>query len=116
MRPYSDDPEMMTAESVSSLPLFSQPELRTLARRDNPDTAKEAALGIVDHLPQLQARVYAAFVEHGAMTAKQAERLPEFAELGFSTVRKRCSEGLAMGWLVRTGEICDGCHVLAARK
>jgi hypothetical protein len=48
------------------------------------------------------------------MTAKEAERLPDFADLGFSTVRKRCSEGVQQGWLRTTGTIKDGCQELEA--
>ena len=55
------------------------------------------------------------------MTAKQVEGLPEFKrpdgvtpEFGFSTLRKRCSEGLRDGWLRDTGKKEDGCMVLEA--
>lgn len=97
------------AREQRDLPLFTQ--VRTMARRADPETAKEAAVGIADHLPHLQRRVLTAFVEHGAMTAKAAERLPEFKGLGFSTVRKRVSELHQAGLLRSTGRTDKGCAV-----
>lgn len=111
------DPEYepVRPQPVSDLPLFATP-VREMARRGDPDTSKAAALAISETLSNLQARVWTAFSEHGDMSAKQAECLPEFADLGFSTVRKRCSEGLRAGWLRATGEIRDGCMVYALRE
>jgi hypothetical protein len=107
-RQYSDDPEYISRESVSELPLFVT-ETRTLARPGDPDTSKEAALAISDRLTELQQQVYQTFVAAGPMTAKECEDLPEYETWGFSSVRKRCSELLARGWLVRTGVKRGGC-------
>jgi hypothetical protein len=76
---------------------------------DDPESSKEAAVTISDRLSDLQQRVLAAYRRDGAMTAKECEALPEFAEWGFSTVRHRCSDLLRMGWLVRTGVKRGGC-------
>jgi hypothetical protein len=107
-RAFRDDPEYISRESVSELPLFVT-ETRTLARPNDPATSHEAALAISDTLSQLQQRVYQTFVAAGPMTAKECEDLPEYETWGFSTVRKRCSELLARGWLVRTGVKRGGC-------
>jgi hypothetical protein len=99
---------------LSDLPLFASPQVGTMARTSDPETSQAAAAGIVEQLTSLQLRVYVAFVEHGKMTAKEAERLPDFADLGFSTVRKRCSEGVQQEWLRPTGTVRDGCQELEA--
>jgi hypothetical protein len=110
---YEREMERQRREAVAreqrDLPLFTQ--VRTMAHRDDPETAKEAAVGIAGHLPRLQQRVFAAFIEHGPMTAKTAERLPEFAQCGFSTVRKRISELHQRGLLRDTGRTDNGCTV-----
>jgi len=87
-----------------------------MARRSDPDTSKQAAVALVDQLPRLQQRVYAAFVAHGPMTAKQAEQLEEFEGYGFSTVRKRISELHRAGVLRYTGRIAAGCSVYEAAQ
>lgn len=43
------------------------------------------------------------------MTDKELERLPEFADYGFSTIRKRRSELYQMGRLDETGTVREGC-------
>ena len=96
-------------EGVESLPLFATP-IREMARRDDPDTSKAAAIAVSDRLTELQARVLAAFQRHGRLTAKELEQLPEMEDLGFSTARKRCSELLSRGWLRKTGTVKDGCR------
>lgn len=75
-----------------------------LASRHDRDASKDAAELIVPDLSELQARVMAAFRHHGQMTARQAEELPEFATLGFSTVRKRICELAKLGQLVGCGK------------
>jgi hypothetical protein len=95
------------------LPLFA-PQVRPMARRSDPATSNEAALAIVDQLPRLQMAVFSAFAANGPMTAKQAERLPEFEAYGFSTVRKRISELAGRGWLRDTGQREAGCAVYEA--
>jgi hypothetical protein len=108
-RSYSaDDHEPLASDQLRDLPMFVT-EIRTLARPGDPDTSKQAALAISDRLTELQQQVYQTFVAAGPMTAKECEDLPEYETWGFSTVRKRCSELLARGWLVRTGVKRGGC-------
>jgi hypothetical protein len=115
VRSYAaDDPEMYAREATQDLPLFAAPQVRTLARRSDPETSRDAAVNIVEHLTELQRRVLAAYREHGRLTPKEVEDLPEFQDLGFSTARKRCSEGLRDGWLRRTGITRDGSDELEA--
>lgn len=109
-----EDPALQRT-GTDDLPLF-QPQVRTLARRSDPDTSRDAALQIAEHLTELQARVLQAYRTYGAMSAKVLEQLPEFADLGFSTARKRCSEGVRDGWLRDTGRKEDGSAVLEANQ
>lgn len=74
-----------------------------LARRDDPVTSHEAAAVISGKLTRLQARVMAAF-ENREMTMGECEKLPEFAGLAPSTIRKRGSECWHMGRLTACGK------------
>ncbi len=74
-----------------------------LARRHDPLTSHAAADCIAPKLSQLQAEVLSAYRRHGPMSARVAERLPEFASYGFSTVRKRISELHKLGELAESG-------------
>lgn len=78
-----------------------------LARKFDPETSQAAADRIQEQLNALQQRVYAVFLMRGRLTAKQAEKLECFKDLGFSTVRKRVSELAAADFLVADGTI-DG--------
>lgn len=103
----------MRSESAD-LPLFVT-EIRTMARSNDPDTSKAAAVKIADKLNRLQLHVLSAFTRHGKMTAKVAENLPVFGpsglSLGYSTVRKRIGELKDRGKLYDTGEREAGCTV-----
>ena len=66
-------------------------------------TSAAAAEQIKAKLGQLQRRVLQAYREHHRLSARQAERLPEFARYGFSTIRKRISELAAAGLIVEDG-------------
>lgn len=94
---------------MDSLPLFQTP-VREMARRSDPDSSKRAALAISETLSTLQQRVFEAVQRHGRLTAKEAEDLEEFADLGFSTVRKRIVELHQRNWLSTTGVIRGGCR------
>jgi hypothetical protein len=85
---------MSAARQYSDLPLFAMPphRVRGMARVPDRTTSIDAAERIHDRVSELQQRVLEAFRTHGNMTAEQCEDLPEFAELGPSTVRKRISE------------------------
>lgn len=74
-----------------------------LARARDPATSKAAAAVVEVLLTELQAKVLEAFRRRGPLTARTAERLPEFADYGFSTVRKRISELAALGCLEPAG-------------
>ncbi len=57
---------------------------------------------------KLHNRIIEAF-EVRPMTDKELERLPQFANYGFSTIRKRRSELYYMGRLAETGVVREGC-------
>jgi hypothetical protein len=78
-------------------------------RDADPPTSKAAAEKVIPILTRIQALVLSAYRLHGPMTAKECERLPAFAEYGFSTVRKRISELVQLGRLVATGVERGGC-------
>ena len=84
-------------------------EMRVLLGRhhmthvDGPDTEESAADVVRPHLGKIQALVLAAYEAHGPMSAREAERLPEFGDYGFSTIRKRISELASDGLLVALG-------------
>ena len=74
-----------------------------LARATDPATSHQAAEAIAGDLSKLQALVLEAFHRYGEMTARRAERLPEFEAYGFSTIRKRVSELHRAGRLLAVG-------------
>ena len=74
-----------------------------LARNADPDTSHEAGGVVRPHLGRIQQLVLNAYERHGPMSARTAERLPQFAEFGFSTIRKRISELAHKGLLVEAG-------------
>lgn len=93
--------------AVDDLPLFETPATTsptgTHARLHDAPTARAAAERVTrdaGKLRALQARVLEAVRELGPIDGATLERLPRFAELGFSTVRKRLSE-LAQAGRVR---------------
>ena len=79
------------------------PTATGLTRRTDPDTSHEAADAIAPKLSSIQTAVIAAYIQRGPMSARQAERLPELSEWGFSTIRKRVSELAQLGRLVEAG-------------
>lgn len=64
-----------------------------------------AAAGVRRKVTQLHERVIEAYRQHGEMSARQVEALPEFAGMGFSTIRKRVSElaSVEMAFLLEAG-------------
>ena len=74
-----------------------------MSRRSDPITSLAAAAVIEPIVNKLQGDVLKAFSEHGDMTARTAERLGEFANYGFSTIRKRISELAQRGQLAQRG-------------
>ena len=85
----------------------------TLHRATDPETSVAAAERILSRLSGLQKEVLRAIrrlhnqTGKGA-TAKEIERLPDFAGYGFSTVRKRISELKQAGLIRGSGEDRDG--------
>lgn len=75
-----------------------------LVRRGDPQPSHDAADAIATKLTPLQAEVLAAF-QGCEMSARQAERLPQFATLAPSTIRKRVSELHKRGSLYDVGRV-----------
>ena len=78
--------------------------VRPAVRRRDPATSAAAAAYVRRRLTEIQRAVLTAYRNRGALSARQAERLPELASWGFSTVRKRVSELAAVGVLEPAGE------------
>ena len=79
-----------------------------MSRRTDPSTSSRAAAAVRPVLGKIQLLVLAAYAQHGPMSARQAERLPDFEDYGFSTIRKRISELSVAGFLAGTGVDTDG--------
>jgi hypothetical protein len=73
-------------------------------RWDSPSTSREAAASIAPVRTALHQAVLDALTAGGPMTDEQLERLPQFAHLGPSTIRKRRSELFQQGAVVAVGE------------
>lgn len=61
-------------------------------RKSDPETSKRAAESVEPKRSAIQQAVIDAYVEHGPMTARVCERLPQFEGYSPSTIRKRISE------------------------
>lgn len=90
--------------------------LKTMHRRDDPQTSIAAAKRILPGISSLQYRVYESLLKYfrrtgNGMTDKELERLPEFRKCGYSTVRKRRTDLLQKGYVVDSGEKRDGLTV-----
>ncbi|MCP4661019.1 MAG: hypothetical protein GY856_36925 [bacterium] len=92
-------PKKQEGPSIFDAPLVVSP----MSRKDDPGTSKQAAAIVLDSLGSIQRLVLEVYREHGAMTARTAERLPEFESYGFSTIRKRISELAQAGYLREAG-------------
>ena len=104
LKPRSRDEQanLFTFARVGDVEVARIPEPLPLVREHDPQTSHEAAAAIAPNLNALQEAVYAAFLERGPASARQAEQWPELA-YGFSTVRKRVSELARLGYLVAQG-------------
>ena len=78
--------------------------LRRMTHRGGRVTEAKAAEAVLRGVSALQQQVLDAFDEFHQLTAEQCERLPCFAHLAPSTVRKRISELAQAGKLVAAGE------------
>lgn len=72
--------------------LIDSCEFKTMMRKNDPRTSKEAAAKIVPHLSDLHNQVIDCFLLYGSMTDEELENLPHFKDYGPSTVRKRRGE------------------------
>ena len=95
--------------------LQKQYPVRGMIRNDDHGTSVSAAISILPHLSDLQARVLAAFRRNEAMTDRELEKLPCFSELAPSTIRKRRGELVKADLVVDTGERRDGMIVWEAK-
>jgi hypothetical protein len=88
--------------TVTDLPLFAPVPL--VRARDH-RTSRLAADRVTPVLTPLRLKVYQTIRDAGpyGLTAKELERLPQFADLAPSTARKRISELLASGHIVAIG-------------
>jgi hypothetical protein len=80
------------------------PDITGMVHRGDPSTSRDAAVRVARHCSELHERVLAAFGRFGPMTDEELEELPEFADLGPSTIRKRRSELYHDGALIAVGE------------
>jgi len=84
-----------------------------LHRRDDPPTSREAATQLTPHLSALQFRVLWALCKLHQRTKQGAtdgelERLPDFTDCKFSTVRKRRAELRDKGHVAESGCTREG--------
>ena len=115
---------MSLPHSLRDLALWNQPSdpppassltaPKGMVRRGDHATSCDAAARVKLTVKALRAQVLEAYRRHGAMTQKEVEQLPEFAECGASTCRKRVSELSKAEYfdpplLVKTGVVRDGC-------
>ena len=75
-----------------------------MVRRDARDTEISAAAAVERRLNESHEAVRAAFRKHGSLTDSQLEQLPEFAEWGPSSARKRRGELMLAGELQAVGD------------
>ena len=95
-------PVMNPSMELSSSAPF--PSTRGMVRSNDPDTSYAAARAVSRKLNELHFRILAALrTNDKPMTAEQLERLPQFADFGPSTVRKRVSELAHMGKVLEAG-------------
>jgi hypothetical protein len=111
-RPPDEQTSMFVFCLVGETEIARIPEA-PLVRHSDPPTSHEAAGFIAEKLNAIQQAVYAAFLERGPASARQAEAWPELRTYGFSTVRKRVSELARVGYLVEVGTETDSGHTRA---
>ncbi len=77
-----------------------------MVRKTDPNTSHQAAEAMRPDLGKIHKLVIDVFRNVGQMSAREAERRPEFEGYGFSTIRKRISELASdtMGVLEKCGE------------
>lgn len=98
-----DAAEDMCRRAVDLGPLFDAPPVPSMATHDDYATSRAAADRVAPATGALRGRVLHAIKRQPGITDPELERLPEFADCGPSTVRKRRSELLKQGWLRAAG-------------
>ena len=78
-------------------------ELHRMVHRDDPSTSLDAAANLLPRLNTIQKKVLDALRGLGPMTDEELELLPQFADYGPSTIRKRRSELYQAGLVVEAG-------------
>lgn len=80
-----------------------EPDITGMVHADDPETSRKAATTIARKASALHTQIQDALEAHGPMNDEQLERLPQFADYGPSTIRKRRSELFQWGTLVAVG-------------
>lgn len=79
-----------------------------MVRNADPETSHEAAKVVVPHVGSTAELILTAYRRRGPMSARKAERLPEFSSYGFSTIRRRITDLHRSGELEECGIDHDG--------
>lgn len=82
-----------------------------MVRIPSHDTSVQAAKAVLPCRTVLQQQILSALIARGPMTDGELENLPQFADYGPSTVRKRRSELYHDGRVRPTGETRDRMNV-----
>jgi hypothetical protein len=90
--------------------------LRTMHRRNDPETSIAAAKQILPGISVLQHRAYETLLNHfrltgKGLTGKELQQPPEFREYEFSTVHERLTDLMQKGYVIDSGEKRDGLTV-----
>lgn len=88
--------------NLADLPLFSRPPM---TRENDGKTSTDAAARILPKVNALHEQVLSALAAAGAegLNDRQLEQLPQFAQYGPSTIRKRRSELYQLGYVTHCG-------------
>lgn len=90
--------------------------LRTMHRRNDPQTSIAAAKQILPPISVLQHRAYETLLQHfrrtgNGLTDKELDQAPEFREYEFNTVHERLTDLMEKGYVIDSGEKRDGLTV-----
>ncbi len=79
-----------------------------MVRQSDPETSHEAAKVVAPHVGSTVELILSVYRRRGPMSARKAERLPEFSSYGFSTIRRRITDIHRSGQLEECGIDHDG--------
>ncbi len=79
-----------------------------MVRKTDPQTSHEAARVVAPHVGKTVELILSVYRRRGPMSARKAERLPEFSSYGFSTIRRRITDLHRSGQLEECGIDHDG--------